>query len=94
MPEISTWFEKTPVGVECLDDQHCTHCEPNGNCDVCDTIDGRYIECVNEYASTCDRCAKLTHHDHLTIDLATELGYCDDCIPLLPKEIRNNLEGE
>lgn len=51
------------------------------------------MEVVNEYASTCDGpCAELTHHDLLAMDSETQLGYCEDCIPELPREIRNRLE--
>lgn len=44
-----------------------------------DEIDGRFIDAVAEYASTCDLCAELTSHDELTGDKETQLGYCDNC---------------
>lgn len=46
-------------------------------CDDC--IDGRFIEAVSEYASTCDGCGELTHHNLLTMDEETQLGYCYPC---------------
>jgi hypothetical protein len=58
-----------------------------------DTVDGRYIGAVSEYASTCDGpCMELTHHDALTMDPVTQLGYCEDCIKNLPPEITTRLE--
>ena len=54
-----------PRGEECYDDE---------------CICGRYMEVVNEYASTCDGCSELTHHGEMTMDMKTQLGYCPDCI--------------
>lgn len=84
------------AGEEYYDDGHCPHGKPSdGECDICDTIDGRVVEMVNEYASTCDGdCAQLTSHENLTMDPVTQLGYCEDCIPLLPEEIRNRLDRD
>ena len=48
-------------------------------CDREDEIDGRFIDAVAEYASTCDGCGELTHHDFLTMDDETQLGYCEVC---------------
>jgi len=45
----------------------------------CDTIDGRWIEAVSEYASTCDGCGELAMHADLEMDEATQLGYCEKC---------------
>ncbi|MFA6447718.1 MAG: hypothetical protein WCW31_05745 [Patescibacteria group bacterium] len=46
-------------------------------CDDC--IDGRFIDAVSEYASTCDGCGELTHHDLMVMDPKTQLGYCKPC---------------
>jgi hypothetical protein len=58
-----------------------------------DEVDGRFIGAVCEYASTCDGpCAELTSHVELRMDPITQLGYCDQCVPLLDAEIRYRLE--
>ena len=49
-------------------------------CDCDDVCEGRYIPAVCEYASTCDGCCELTHHENLTMDLRTQLGYCEECM--------------
>jgi len=97
MEEISIWYEKakldTSPDAECSLETRCPNAEPNGNCDVCGTIDGRWMEAVSEYASTCDGCAELTHHSHLTMDPETQLGYCDNCIPKQAPDIRKRLNA-
>lgn len=55
-------------------EKYCKNCES----ETC--IDGRQIEAVNEYASTCDGCGELIHHDLLTMDEETQLGYCKECM--------------
>ncbi len=95
MTNEKTWYEQTTLGPYCSgwENMHCKDCQLCGTCDTCDTIEGRIMEVVNEYASTCDGpCAELTHHDLLAMDSETQLGYCEDCIPELPREIRNRLE--
>lgn len=88
-----TWFEEVKPGKECDHDTRCPAATPDGNCDQCETIDGRYMSEVNEYASTCDGpCADLTSHVELTMDPETQLGYCADCIPTLPAHIQERLE--
>ncbi len=58
--------------------KECTVWYPDcGECDDC--VDGRLIELVSEYASTCDGCGELTHHDHLEMNEKTQLGYCEKC---------------
>jgi hypothetical protein len=90
-----SWFKETTMGKECTYDTHCSYCKPDGDCDSCNTVDGRWIEEVCEYASTCDGpCMELTHHDLLCMDPVTQLGYCSLCIPKLPKEIRNRLQNK
>jgi hypothetical protein len=73
------WYRQTKLGKECNHDTHCENCKPNGDCDSCDTIDGRWIEAVNQYASTCDGCGELTMHITMTMDKKTQLGYCEKC---------------
>ena len=51
MPKISGWFKKTRLGKECHSETHCKACKPNGDCDTCWTIDGRYMPEVNNYAA-------------------------------------------
>ena len=62
---------------ECPEDFDNPDC---ANCGVPDCQDGRYLPAVNEYASTCDGCAELTHHDLMVVDKNTQFGYCDDCV--------------
>jgi formylmethanofuran dehydrogenase subunit E len=45
-----------------------------------DEDDGRWIEAVSEYASTCDGCGELTMHENLEMNEVTQLGYCNECI--------------
>ncbi len=45
-----------------------------------DSIDGRYLGAVNEYASTCDGCAELALHESMIMDPETQLGYCESCV--------------
>jgi hypothetical protein len=47
------------------------------------TFEGRDIEVINEYASACDGCHELTHHDLMEIDPNgdEQLGFCEDCRP-------------
>ncbi len=89
----SEWYLRTRLGDECCSNTHCAQCKSNGDCDSCGTIDGRFMEAVNEYASTCDQCGEPTHHHHLTMEPLTQLGYCDDCIPKLSDDIRGRLDG-
>ncbi len=93
--EASDWYTKAKLGDMCCSDTRCEHCEPSGNCDLCNTIDGRGIEAVNEYASTCDCCSKLTIHEEMTMDTVTQLGYCAECVASrLSPEILARLEPE
>jgi len=48
--------------------------------DCLDCVDGRYLEEVAEYASTCDRCGELCGHVDLAMDPKTQLGYCPNCV--------------
>lgn len=63
----------------------CESCSPIFGFDIdqdnCDCIDGRFIEAVNEYTSTCDLCGELTSHELMEMDLETQLGYCSKCVP-------------
>ena len=58
-------------------------------CDDC--VDGRFLEEVNIYASTCDGCGNLTHHELLTMDKETQLGYCETCAKEMGMEIDTGL---
>lgn len=51
----------------------------DGDCDACDTIDGRWMNAIAEYAQTCDGCANLTMNENLTMDQNTHLSYCRKC---------------
>jgi hypothetical protein len=73
------WYKKATLSNFCSHDTRCASAEPDGNCDCCDTIDGRWITAVNEYASTCDLCGELTSHDAMEMDEETQLGYCESC---------------
>lgn len=90
--ESSHWYLQTSLGRICATDTHCECCANNGDCDNCGTIDGRWMEAVNEYASTCDHCAEITHHSLLTMDTSSQLGYCEDCVSKVSVEIRMRLE--
>jgi len=59
-------------------EKDCPEWEPNKKeCDDC--IDGRLLEAVNDYASTCDGCAEQTRHDIMYYDEEADLGYCEEC---------------
>lgn len=93
----SQWYLQTELAPEargCTDSWHCEDCKPNGDCHVCETIDGRWVDAVNCYASTCDCCAELAHHDYQRMDPVTQLGYCPSCIDELPPDIKARLEHE
>ena len=79
MDTQKTWYESTTLGDCCCDNTHCEDCEENGNCDRCDTIDGRWVEAVSEYASSCDGCGELTHHCQFYNVSETGLGVCRLC---------------
>ncbi len=53
------------------------HCP---TCDECDCQDGRWLPAVNCYASTCDDCGELCHHELQEMDEETQLGYCPACV--------------
>lgn len=91
MAESSPWFRAVRLGKECTSDTRCLTCKINGDCDSCNTIYGRNIEAVSDYASTCDWCGDLTHHDLMEMDPETQLGYCRGCLPKLPREIMERI---
>ena len=72
---------------------YCDECNDTGDCDHCDSIDGRWIEAVCEYASTCDGCGELEMHSAMEMDPVTHLGYCARCVPQLTPDIRRRLGG-
>lgn len=55
-------------------------------CSDDEEILGRYMEVVNEYASTCDGCGELTMHEEMEMDEETQLGYCNECAPEFIKD--------
>jgi hypothetical protein len=75
-----TWFEAAEPGKECMPDTRCEDVETNGNCDSCRTMDGRGIEEINCYASTCDACGELTMHEELEMNEENQLGTCPECL--------------
>lgn len=89
---MSDWYKNAKLGRVCKGDTRCGECKEDGSCESCQSIEGRFVECVNEYASTCDSCGNLTHHDHLSMDVETQLGYCPECIEKLPEDIKRRLE--
>lgn len=91
--DTSEWYRNTVLGDGCDYETHCPACSPNGDCNKCDTIGGRWMEAVNEYASTCDGCGQLTAHERLTMDPETQLGYCSSCVPNQSEEIRCRLKA-
>ncbi len=77
---IASWYESTSLGEWCGPDTHCKACRVNGDCDLCDTIDGRHMNAIAEHAQTCDGCADLTENESLTMNLGTNLLYCQRCL--------------
>ncbi len=98
MSKVSEWFKEVKLDsgpfAQCTEETRCTSATQDGDCEPCFTIDGRQMEVVNEYASTCDGgCMELTMHKAMVMDPHTQLGYCEECIPKQPKEIRERLEA-
>lgn len=85
---MDEWYQRTRMDDHCSPDTHCEHCRPNGDCDYCDSIEGRWIEAVAEYATSCDGCGDLTHHSlqRIPADSDDQLGYCENCRPDLFKD--------
>lgn len=59
----------------------CSDCGEEGCGGDCLYVDGRCIQCVAEYASTCDGCGELHCHINMAMDTETQLGYCPACEP-------------
>lgn len=57
----------------------CKECRYKNSFACEDCIDGRFVEEVFTYASTCDGCGELTLHELLTMDEKTQLSYCEQC---------------
>lgn len=98
MSKVSAWFKEVRLDsgpfAGCTDNTRCPRATRNGDCEDCFTIDGRQMERVNEYASTCDGgCMELTMHKSMVMDPYTQLGYCQECIPKQTKEVRERLEA-
>ncbi len=47
--------------------------------DAYDEVDGRFIDAVAEYASTCDCCSELALHTDMEMHEPTQLGLCGYC---------------
>lgn len=78
-----SWFDDAKLGTECCNPpERCLDCKPDGFCESCETFEGRLIECINEYASTCDGCYQMLDHDLQQLD-SDGLGYCENCRPEL-----------
>ena len=93
---INAWNKRTDISL--VKEGSCPYCSfplsehPNGEeCYDDECICGRWMEAVNEYASTCDGCAELTMHENMTMDMKTQLGYCDNCVD---EYIENNLNED
>jgi hypothetical protein len=88
--KVLSWFEEATLGDECTVDPptRCEQCEPDGSCESCNTVYGRFMDVVNEYASTCDDCMEMCSHELMTMDPKTQLGYCPECAPKQPKEVQ------
>jgi len=85
-PHVSDWYKSAgmcPTNCCCRPDGRCSDCQPDGFCETCDTFEGRGIDQINEYASTCDGCYELVHHDLQRIPDGSDdqLGYCEECRP-------------
>ena len=105
-PDCSTegrrcrWFLAATLDKYCSADTRCQECRPDGDCDKCDSIEGRWIQAVCEYASTCDVCGELTSHVCFAfVDEETDLGCCEACFekgqlpPNPPKPENPNIVG-
>ena len=89
------WYQGSTLGSRCsqMDNTHCEECEDHGVCNTCDTVNGRWMEAVNQYASTCDCCGDLEMHESMRMDPDTQLGYCRACFPTkLSPEILRRIE--
>ena len=82
---VSLWYREALPGEFCDVGTRCPDAQPDGSCDSCDTVNGRWVSAVSDYASTCDGpCGDLTMHEDLVMDPVTQLGYCANCIQHLP----------
>ena len=90
--KASGWFRGTRLGDMCTSETHCKSCKSDGDCDQCWTIDGRDMEVVSDYASTCDWCGELKLHENQEMDPQTQLGYCSDCLPKIPPDVRKRIK--
>ncbi len=83
----SSWFEDVNLGEYCSPDTRCPFCNDNGDCDMCGTINGRWMEAVNNHTSTCDGCSGPCTHELMRMDPVTDLSYCPECVHHLPHEV-------
>ena len=80
-----SWFESVEHGTQCQSHPpvKCKDCDLDGFCESCGGLsllfEGRDVECISQYALTCDGCHELKHIYHLIEDPKTNLGYCEKC---------------
>jgi hypothetical protein len=77
-------------------ERDCYLWKPDRKKDECDNcVDGRDIELVSEYASTCDGdCNELTSHEEMIMDEKTQLGYCEKCAKKMGLVDKTSIFGE
>lgn len=66
-----SWYEATSLGKCCESNTHCKACRMDGDCDACDTIDGRWPDIKLFEATSLGECCGL---DTCTMD-----GDCAAC---------------
>jgi hypothetical protein len=109
MEDVTAWYKKAKLADACTIETHCIDCDPDGICDICDTVEGVYagsntlaglgntplgLNGVFAYAGTCDGpCMELTENQALSMDPHTQLGYCDSCLAEIDPEIRQRIEA-
>lgn len=94
MEQLSDYKKTTWLGEECSISlgSHCNDCDEYGFCDSCGTFEGRDMEAISDYASTCDGCMDHTSHQEMGMDPQTQLGYCHTCLTKIDPEIRKRIE--
>ena len=94
MEQLSDYKKTTWLGDECSISlgSHCEDCDEYGFCDSCNSFEGRNMEAIFDYASTCDGCMVLTHYQGMSMDPQTQLRYCDECLEKITPVIRERIE--
>ncbi|HEX3100063.1 MAG TPA: hypothetical protein VHQ41_03800 [Patescibacteria group bacterium] len=95
MEQLSDYIKNTWLGEECnvIFGSHCEECDEYGFCDFCGTFEGRNMEAISDYASTCDGCYDHTAHQLMSMDPQTQLGYCAHCLEKIDSETRERIEA-